>query len=773
MPNPLIALKAIRELGLPQVGLNALYKLGLKTGYFRALDKRQKHQENLSPLRFLFDFPTREALLATLQPDGLNQLTAEADEIVSGKFRQFASDPVEIQLTPPSPLYHWTAYETDHSLATNHQSPIPDIKLIWEPARFGWAFTLGRAYHVTGDERYPAAFWRYFEQFSAANPPGMGPNWMSGQEVGIRLMGWVWAAQAFSASPHSTPARLAALAVSTAAHAARIPATLLYARSQNNNHLLTEAAALYTAALALPGHLAAAQWHKLGHRWLAWCFANQIDKNGEYVQHSMNYHRLMLQTALWVKSLNPGNEPASARLQPLAFDFSHLDAATRWMMSLIDPFSGRAANLGPNDGAYIFPLTICPFDDYRPMLQAAWLAFSAKRPFESGPWDELALWFGLLQPENEPDFRLKFAQFLPEQRRLVYMRQVPVTSAIASPAGQSWAYLRSTHFTSRPGHADLLHLDLWWRGLNIARDAGTYHYNAAPPWDNALTHAAHHNTITLDGADQFTRAGRFLYLDWRKIKSSYNLMSSDRWNLFQGILASHNAYEARFGATHRRQVHVDRSETWIIHDEVSFISWNDRSVCLHWLLPDWDWQLKTQNQLVELKLHSPYGWITLKIEPGDFENYPITSLVRAGEVLWGEVANPATRGWVSPTYGMKIPALSLAVEVKTRKLVEFTSQFILPTPNDDQARLAALADKLETLAASLSSVANPNDLPMPPDEILPLLTQTAQKIRRGEIEALEAYRYNIDVVEWRTALGAEGEKLLESIDADLWHFRLY
>ena len=57
-------------------------------------------------------------------------------------------------------------------------------------------------------------------------------------------------------------------------------------------------------------------------------------------------------------------------------------------------------------------------------------------------------------------------------------------------------------------------MDLWWRGLNIAQDAGTYLYNADPPWDNSLTTALVHNTVTVNGRDQFTRAGRFLYLDW-------------------------------------------------------------------------------------------------------------------------------------------------------------------------------------------------------------------------------------------------------------------
>ncbi len=110
--------------------------------------------------------------------DGLQALLAEADEIVAGRFRQFGADPVEMRLAPPPPLADWTHYENHHAQA--------DIKLTWEPARFGWAFVLGRAWHISGDEKYAEAFWRHFEAFQAANPPGMGPNWMSGQEVGIR-----------------------------------------------------------------------------------------------------------------------------------------------------------------------------------------------------------------------------------------------------------------------------------------------------------------------------------------------------------------------------------------------------------------------------------------------------------------------------------------------------------------------------------------------------------------------------------------------------------
>ena len=70
---------------------------------------------------------------------------------------------------------------------------------------------------------------------------------MNGQEVAIRLMVFIWASQAFQDAAASTPERHARLIQSMAVHATRILPTLIYARSQNNNHLILEAAALFTA----------------------------------------------------------------------------------------------------------------------------------------------------------------------------------------------------------------------------------------------------------------------------------------------------------------------------------------------------------------------------------------------------------------------------------------------------------------------------------------------------------------------------------------------
>ncbi|MBN1451222.1 MAG: hypothetical protein JW963_09425, partial [Anaerolineales bacterium] len=452
MSRLFLAIKALRQLGLTQMALYALYKVGMKTGHYKRIKSRGVETSYLLSDQ-LFSLPDRDQLRQTLGEEGQRALLSEADEIVAGKFRMFGGEPVDIKLTFDQPLRHWTHYESSPELLSNLYSLVPDIKFIWEPARFGWAFVLGRAYHLTKNETYAEAFWEYFERFTDANPPNLGPHWMNGQEVAIRLMAFVWAGQVFETPPigggetaaASSPERRARLAQSVAAHAARIPPTLVYARAQNNNHLVTEAAALYTAGRAL-GH---AGWRALGWRWLNWALRYQISGYGEYIQHSSNYHRVMLHAVLWVNAIRDVGWPA--------LTLQSLGRATHWLFSMLDPASGRTPNLGANDGALILPLAVTPFDDFRPTVQAAARAF-LRFQLPGGVWDEMSLWLGLDAHEKVYEPSLYLADH---------------------PRGRdSWAYLRASTFPSRLGHMDQLHLDLWWRGLNIAQDAGTYLYNA-------------------------------------------------------------------------------------------------------------------------------------------------------------------------------------------------------------------------------------------------------------------------------------------------------
>ena len=630
--------KIVTQLGLTQVGLFALYKLGLKTGYF----KRNPQKPTAIPtLRLLFDFPSKEELLAVLGEEGLKELVAEADEIVDGRFRIFGGELADIKLDLGLPPRHWTDYETHKTDIPYAGLPHPDIKYIWEPARFGWAFTLGRAFNATDERKYVEAFWRYFETFDKANPVNIGPHWMNGQEVALRMMTLIWAAQIFWDARVSTNQQLGRLTESIAEHAQRIPSTLLYARSQNNNHLVSEAAALYTASLALPNHPDAEKWRKLGIKWLNWSFENQIDENGEYIQHSVNYHRLMLQLAVWVNAIDESSWMTEKARRNLA-------NATRWLADLTDHISGNTPNLGSNDGAYIFPLTNSDFRDARPVVQAASQAFISGTSFELGT--EMSLWF---QPSN-------FQTFKPSPK---------LAPCTLRPATDTWAHLRIADDNLRLAHADQLHLDIWWQGQNIALDPGTYLYNAEAPWDNPFAATEYHNTVTVNNQDQMTRASRFMYLDW---SSGQVVEKSDG-----RMLAEHNGYR-KLGITHQRTVSFAEN-TWSVEDNLLTCKpANLQTYRLHWLLADGEWDVESGDEKIRMRLQTEAGTLNLTCHSSLITHHASSfSLARAGELLYGNVDVPPTRGWYSPTYGVKLPALSLALEVIATDAVQFTTEFQL------------------------------------------------------------------------------------------------
>jgi hypothetical protein len=655
-PSPWIAFKALSQLGIQPVMLNALYRLGLATGHYRRMEESEQRIENgergtkNSVLRSLFAFPTPEELLAVLGDDGKAALLAEADEIVAGKVRLFSAQPVELNLSLPGKLEHWTSYETG---AADLRPLTYDIKLLWEPARFGWVFCLGRAFHLTQDKKYAESFWRSFECFDTANPPYLGPNWTSGQEAALRLMAFVWAAQIFIDSSNSTPERNAALARTVTFHALRIIPTLIYARSQQNNHLLAESAGLLTAGLALPDHPKASRWRALGWKWLNKGIQSQIDSSGEYAQHSTNYHRLMLQVVLWTNALIRRNDLSHCRWPRQTNEA--IVRSIHWLLSILDTNSGRTPNLGANDGAYIFPVTVCPFSDYRPVLNAAVRAF-LDYDLPRGLWDEMALWFEVPLKNRKID---QVPRYLGDQ---VYGRD-------------SWAYLRTAKFTTRPSHADQLHVDLWWRSLNVAQDAGTYLYNADPPWDNSLTTALVHNTVTVNGRDQFKRAGRFLYLDWFNAFRRGNLGADPA--ILQRIRGRHWGYWKQ-GVRHERNVTAYADGHWQVRDELLLIRmpWDKKAITfrLHWLLPDWEWGVESSDQGIVIRLQSPHGSVVLRLGVSGGKAVSV-DLVRAGETVYGAGRTDLIRGWASPTYGVKIPALSLAVETQSTNDVQFISEF--------------------------------------------------------------------------------------------------
>lgn len=569
--------------------------------------------------------------------------SAIADKVAQGEFRYFESMSVRVGLPPD---WHSNPFSGQRASADRHWSQIDDfgcgdIKIIWEPSRFGFTYALVRAYWRTGDERYAELFWQLVESWRLQNPPQQGPNWKCGQEISLRVMAWCFGLYGFLDAAATSARRVATLAQMMAVSGRRIEANLQYALSQRNNHGISEGLGLWTIGVLFPELRLAARWSKKGRQVLEMLGRDLIYNDGSFVQHSVNYHRLMLHDYLWALRLGDLlGEPFSHELK------ERVGEAGAFLYQIQDEKSGQLSCYGQNDGALILPLSNCDYQDFRPVVQAVHYLYTGTRCYKSGPWDEDLLWLFGLDALDAP-------VVIPQRTSL--QAGVGGYYTLRGPTG--FVFTRCATFRHRPGQADMLHVDLWWKGQNVALDAGTYSYNAPEPWNNPLAHTVYHNTVTVDGLDQMERTGKFLWLPWLQSRVYYRQASPARHLLY--LEGEHDGYRRlKPPVNHRRGVlHLDE-EWWLVVDALN--SQGEHRYRLHWLLLDVPYEWTEESGCLTLRTSAGAYYVHM-VGLSDNGTY---SLVRA------DAHSP--RGWRAPYYYHREPALSVDLVVQTDSTLFWT-----------------------------------------------------------------------------------------------------
>ena len=630
------------ECSLDDLSLSHWVQRGIPT----APDAYPSYRRRESPVRFFFESEAksryRDSILA-VQGQGHPALLAEVDKIKTGVLKYFEHQEVSIGFPPKwnlNPLNGREAAANSHWTDIPDFSDIGDIKMIWEPSRFGVAYKLVRSYWATGDETYPYIFWELVNSWREANPPQRGPNWKCGQEVAFRIMAWVFAFYGFVNSPHSTLERMATLAAMIATHAQRIEHNIAYARSQKNNHAISEGVGLWTVGVLFPEFKAAKRWRDIGRRVIEEEAQCQIYDNGSYIQHSMNYHRLMLQDYLWAVRLGQINgDTFPAEL------LNRLRLATEFIYQMMDLETGRVPNYGSNDGALILPLNGCDYLDYRPVVQAMSYLLNRERLFEAGPWDEDLIWLFGVEALNAS------------------LKKIEQRSTNAHAGGyytfrgsQSWGMIRCHTYRDRPCHADMLHFDLWYKGVNLLRDGGTFQYYCEPPWEHYFKSTAAHNTVEVDGKDQMEKGSRFLWYNWTKSKLRYceqlPQIDGDYWE------GEHYGYRHGKGTVVHRRAVIRLGDRWIIIDDI--LGGREHDVTLRWHLANLDLEEITPGIFC---VKEPPVRISVKVLSNvDSE----VKLLCAQEV-------PEPEGWESLYYGEKNPIPVIRCKVTSSLPLRFVT----------------------------------------------------------------------------------------------------
>jgi hypothetical protein len=199
-------------------------------------------------------------------------------------------------------------------------------------------------------------------------------------------------------------------------------------------------------------------------------------------------------------------------------------------------------------------------------------------------------------------------------------------------------------------------VDLSYQGKDIALDAGSYSYHAAPPFDGALAEAAVHNVPLVADVEPMRRVSRFLFAPWPHGTAEFVHEE-------QAFRASHDSY-AELGVTLSRSLEA-HATGFAVRDQ--FFAAKRISVSVHWLLADLDWALEptgptatgvaasVAGQRLRLSWHSS--------APAD------VSLVRADE--------SSARGWRSLNYLQRLPAVSLRLTFWLQGSLQVTSLWAL------------------------------------------------------------------------------------------------
>lgn len=407
-----------------------------------------------------------------------------------------------------------------------------DIKLIWEASRFPQVFAFIDSYAVTKDEKYARACIEQIIDWCKKNPFPLGVNYKCGQEISLRLIVWIIALDYFNDFFSESEKKIIFKNICSSLY--RIRANIEYAiKSVKNNHSVCECVGLILGGLFFPNIPQSKEMMNFAHKELVKELEYQVYSDGSYIQNSFIYQRLALDV---LSFLILSSNKLHFKLDSNILKKHH--EMTKFLISFIQE-KGHLPNYGSNDGANLFPIGI---SSYRSFDMSLNFALSVNKQVNLTYKDSNLL--ELFNIDVEDKFEL--------------------SSQLQYRAGGYYNLTNKDFFLftrihshyHRPAQADMLHLDVWFRGRNIFCDSGTFSYNKKnSSIPSTLKDTFAHNTILINGMGQMNKVGKFGWSNWTQSKL---IKISEK-----EIVGEHYGFKKRFGVIHRRSIYLDEKEVLI------------------------------------------------------------------------------------------------------------------------------------------------------------------------------------------------------------------
>ncbi|WP_198034376.1 heparinase II/III family protein [Dyadobacter tibetensis] len=549
--------------------------------------------------------------------DRLKELESRIIKIRNHEYPYFVDQWFQINDWHSHPKTRYRYREDQHwSEVPEFSQEAGDIKYLWEKGRFTFLYDLIRYERHSGVDQFNIVL-SHILDWIKRNPVNCGPHWVCSQEISLRVLNWIFAVK-FYQNRIQEPLLLIILQ-SIDDQMNHVWENRSYARRLvRNNHVLTEALALYSIGILFPFFKRSNRWKEYGKTTFEQEIDFQIKSDGSYIQHSMNYHRVLLQLLTWALRLGEINE------DPFSVHVYHkAQRALEFMMAMQDSITGWLPHYGPQDGALFFPLTQASFRDYRPQISSLAQILGVEISYEAGLWQEDNFWWGI-----KPVVPKTVTHSIPA------IFNFKNGGYFVLKDSQSSTFIRCASYPTRPYQADNLHLDIWANGRNILRDAGTFNYLEGTGLARYFRGTLAHNTVQIDAFDQMLRGPRFVWSQWIKESSGeWRYEAASNAFVFYGYFVGFRQLNRRI--IHRRMISKSCGK-------------------LQWWVEDWLEGVPEDMEIRQI-------W-----HPGEGygRDWGMDSFDEAGEII---VANQE-RGWYASNYGSMESALQLVFTTKSRYL---------------------------------------------------------------------------------------------------------
>ena len=527
---------------------------------------------------------------------------------------------------------------------------VGDAKVVWEPNRHQQLAILGRAYRLTGEQRYAEKVIELIESWIDQCPYGRGMNWRSPLELAIRLINWVWAFELIAPAGVLTEERRRRLAPAIYRHLWEIARK--YSRhSSANNHVIGEAAGVFIGSSYFIGLKQAKKWRAESWDLLLRESERQTTVDGVNRELAPGYHLFVLEFLLHagLVARRTGHDFPTAywdRLESMVEFVAELSAGGGSMPMFGDCDDGYVVDLGgrarPVQALLALGANLCGREDFAELADSN---------------DEPVLWLmGKDALEQSESSHERCASSAGANRGVLKSQAWPeagyylLQSGGRNPAEEGGDERISVTFDcgelgfgsiAAHGHADALSFTLRAFGSDILVDPGTYDYFTAPKWRQYFRGTRAHNTIMVDGLEQSEMLGLFLW----GARAQARCVSWEPSETGGTVTGEHDGYtRGADPVLHRRTLHLDgAARVLTVRDELTARAQHEAEFMLHFAEPC---RVRPQETGV-YRVSCPGGALTLRVDPK-----LAVSLAHGSE-------RPIL-GWVSRGYHRKQPAPTLS-----------------------------------------------------------------------------------------------------------------